>query len=752
MLKWHHACGMVQKMRLRDLLEFDEIVIQAHDNPDADAIASGFAVYRYLKDNGKEPEFIYGGRNFIRKTNLVMMIEDLNIPIHHVENMKPPQLLLMVDCQYDGGNSAVFPAENVAVIDHHRISTELPELSRVQTHLGACSTLVWSMLKAEGYDIRHNREMVTALYYGLYTDTSGFTEIVHPLDKDLRDETEYDKLLMQKYRNANMTLEDLEVAGAALLHSDYLDAYRVAIVKSAPCDPNVLGIISDLILEVDAVDLCIVFNVQKGGVKISVRSCVEEVKASELAAELCKGIGSGGGHVGKAGGFIQMDHLTKEYLAFCEQQNFSPRMEYDEEGINKQPTASGIKAVIEQRFREYMDDTDILYADECRLNVLNAKSFCPRMIPWGYVPLTDLLPEGTPVTVRTVHGDVNATVQEGIILTVGPRGEIYFRRETEFRKQYRIYPEWDFHLADAEYEPIIKASGSETVIIPLDFAKVCVPKGNKVVYAKQLDRKVKLFKEGDAKLYSLGRVGDYLLDSTDQLNGIHIMKKERFEKTYRMAKQQEEIKAVIFDLDGTLLDTLEDLKEAVNAALLSMNMPVCTLEQVRHYVGNGVRRLMQRAVPDGENNPKFEETFAAFKEFYGGHCLDHTKPYPNVLELLQELKERGVKTAIVSNKLDSAVKELDKRFFGGYTTTAIGERENVARKPAPDMVNEAVAVLGTERSKTLYVGDSEVDIMTAENAGLSCISVTWGFRSEKFLKKNGAKTLIQTPLDLLYLI
>ncbi len=290
------------------------------------------------------------------------------------------------------------------------------------------------------------------------------------------------------------------------------------------------------------------------------------------------------------------------------------------------------------------------------------------------------------------------------------------------------------------------------MIIPLDFAKVCVPKGNKVIYAKQLDRKVKLFKEGDAKQYSLGRVGDYLLDSTDQLNGIHIMKKERFEKTYRMAKEQEEIKAVIFDLDGTLLDTLEDLKEAVNAALLSMNMPVCTLEQVRHYVGNGVRRLMQRAVPDGENNPKFEESFAVFKEFYGEHCLDHTKPYPNVLELLKELKERGVKTAIVSNKLDSAVKELDKRFFGGFTTTAIGERENVARKPAPDMVNEAVAVLGTERGKTLYVGDSEVDIMTAENAGLSCISVTWGFRSEKFLKKNGAKTLIQTPLDLLYLI
>lgn len=739
-------------MRLRDLLEFDDIVIQAHDNPDADAIASGFAVYRYLKTNGKEPRLVYGGNNFIRKTNLVMMIEDLNIPIEHVEMIDAPQLLVIVDCQYGGGNSTVFPAQNVAVIDHHRISTTLPELSKVRPHLGACSTLVWSMLKAEGYDVRHDREVSTALYYGLYTDTSSFTEIVHPLDKDLHDEAGYDKLLMQRYRNANMTLEDLEVAGAALLHSDYLDAYRVAIVKSAPCDPNVLGIISDLILEVDAVDMCIVFNEQKGGVKISVRSCVEEVKASELAAELCKGIGSGGGHVTKAGGFIQMDLLTKEYLEFCEQQNFSPRMEYDAEGKNKQPAASGIKAVLEQRFREYMDDTDIIYADECHLNVLNAQSFCRRMIPWGYVPVTELVPEKTPITVRTVHGDVNTVAETGIILTIGPRGEIYFRKEAEFRKQYRIYPDWDFSLDAAEYEPIMKDSNSGRVIIPMDFAKVCVPKGNKTIYAKQLDRKVKLFREGETKQYSLGRVGDYLVDSTDQLNGVHIMKKELFEKTYRIAKEEEESKAVIFDMDGTLLDTLEDLKIAVNAALSVMNMPLCTREQVRHYVGNGVRRLMQRAVPDGENNPGFEETFAVFKKFYGEHCLDNTRPYPDVIYLLQELKERGVKTAIVSNKLDSAVCELDERFFQDYTVVAIGDREDLARKPDPEMVNAAIAALGTKKEKTIYVGDSEVDIQTAANAELPCISVTWGFRDEQFLKKNGAKTLIQTPLELLYLI
>ena len=179
-----------------------------------------------------------------------------------------------------------------------------------------------------------------------------------------------------------------------------------------------------------------------------------------------------------------------------------------------------------------------------------------------------------------------------------------------------------------------------------------------------------------------------MVDSSDTINNIRIMRKDLFEEIYRDSGEQEEQKSVIFDLDGTLLYSLEDLKNATNAALESQNMPTCTLDQVRRYVGNGVRMLMVRAVPDVEKNPKFEETFAEFKKYYGEHCLDHTKPYPDIMHLLTELKARGVKTAIVSNKLDSAVKELDERFFRGYMTTAIGEMEGVAKKPAPDMVQQ----------------------------------------------------------------
>ena len=738
-------------MRLRDFLPYETIVIQCHDNPDADALACGFAVYLYLQSHDKNVELIYAGRNRIRKTNLVMMIQDLDIPIRHVKKLdRKPDLLVMVDCQYGGGNSVRFEADTIAVIDHHRISTQLPKLSEVRSNLGACSTLIWQMLKKENFDVQNNRRLSTALYYGLYTDTSGLSELAHPLDKDLRDEAAFDTQLMHKYRNANMSLEDLETAGAALLHSDYLEEYRAAVVKSGPCDPNVLGIISDLVLEVDAIDICVVFNVVQDGVKFSVRSCIKEVKASELAAEISKGIGSGGGHEAKAGGFISMDLLTQEYLKLCEMHHFMPRMELDEEGDSEHPSASGVKSVLEYRFRKYMDDTDIIYASECRLSSDNSEHYCRKSVPWGFVRGTDLADAGTKVLIRTMHGDINTVVEDDMIFTISPIGGVLICKECDFEKQYRSYPNWEFQLQDTEYSPTIKIEQSGKVIAPMSVAKICVPKGKLFIHARCLDRKVKLFTEADGEQhYTLGRMGDYLTDDTEQLEGVCIMKKEYFEQTYHKAGYIQGHKAVIFDLDGTLLNTLEDLKDATNAALASQGMPQCTLDQVRRYVGNGVRRLMIRAVPDGEDNPLFEQTFAAFKAYYAEHCLDHTAPYPEILNVMKELKERGIKIAIVSNKLDSAVKELNEQFFSEYTSVAIGEMEGVARKPAPDMVEKALRELGVTKSDAIYVGDSDVDIQTAKNSGLECISVTWGFRDIPFLLEHGAKTMIDKPFELL---
>lgn len=206
---------------------------------------------------------------------------------------------------------------------------------------------------------------------------------------------------------------------------------------------------------------------------------------------------------------------------------------------------------------------------------------------------------------------------------------------------------------------------------------------------------------------------------------------------------------VIFDLDGTLLDTLQDLADATNYALRKQGMPERTIEEVRQFVGNGVRLLMIRAIPGGEENPLFEETFALFKSYYGEHCNDHTRSYEGIMELLATLREKGYAVAIVSNKIDFAVKELSKLYFQGIVPVAIGEKEGIRRKPAPDTVFEALKELGRTKEEAVYVGDSDVDIETAQNAGMPCISVLWGFRDKAFLEAHGASHYAEKAEEIL---
>jgi len=209
----------------------------------------------------------------------------------------------------------------------------------------------------------------------------------------------------------------------------------------------------------------------------------------------------------------------------------------------------------------------------------------------------------------------------------------------------------------------------------------------------------------------------------------------------------------IFDLDGTLLDTLGDLASSVNYALRMHDMPERTVEEVRRFVGNGVRLLMERAIPDGAENSSFETTFATFRQHYMAHSLDTTKPYEGIPEMLSALKGQGRRTAVVSNKFMSATQELIRHFFPDTIEVAIGEHEaeGIRKKPAPDTVVEALRQLGVGKEGAVYVGDSDVDIMTARNAGLPCISVLWGFRDRDFLIKHGAKTFISAPSELLSL-
>lgn len=210
-----------------------------------------------------------------------------------------------------------------------------------------------------------------------------------------------------------------------------------------------------------------------------------------------------------------------------------------------------------------------------------------------------------------------------------------------------------------------------------------------------------------------------------------------------------EFDTYIFDLDGTLLSTLNDLATSTNYALRWAGMPERTIEEIRMFVGNGVKLLMERAIPNGINNPKFEETYAKFREHYLEHNLDTTSPYDGVPELLRELKRRGKKLAIVSNKFYAATQDLAKHFFPDTIKVAIGERETIRKKPAPDTVLEALRQLGASKEGAVYIGDSDVDIMTAKNCGLPCISVLWGFRDKDFLIQHGGTIFVNKPSEIL---
>ena len=207
---------------------------------------------------------------------------------------------------------------------------------------------------------------------------------------------------------------------------------------------------------------------------------------------------------------------------------------------------------------------------------------------------------------------------------------------------------------------------------------------------------------------------------------------------------------VIFDLDGTLLNTIDDLADAVNFVLRKFGWQEHTVNQVRSHVGNGIRNLMKRSVPEGFENPQFEEAFLAFKEYYQAHCQVKTSAYPGIMELLNTLYKKGYKMAIVSNKAHGAVEELNQIYFKEYIDVAIGENEEkgIKRKPASDMVYQALDRLGSKKEEAVYVGDSDVDKATADNAGMECVLCQWGFRELELLQSLKPKAIIERPIEL----
>ncbi|MDE6568395.1 MAG: HAD family hydrolase [Lachnospiraceae bacterium] len=209
---------------------------------------------------------------------------------------------------------------------------------------------------------------------------------------------------------------------------------------------------------------------------------------------------------------------------------------------------------------------------------------------------------------------------------------------------------------------------------------------------------------------------------------------------------------VIFDLDGTILNTLEDLADSLNVILDRYGYPQRTLSEVRGFVGNGIRLLVKHAMPEGSSETALDQLHQDFIQYYQQHCMDKTRPYEGIPELLQEVRNRGYYTAVVSNKADQAVKTLCDKYFAGLFDITVGERDGISRKPAPDSVNEILSSMQVVREKAVYIGDSDVDIATAQNAGMDGITVSWGFKDSDFLQKMGAKCLVSAPEEILDLL
>jgi phosphoglycolate phosphatase len=502
---------LMYPFKLSDLLPYDDIVIQCHDHPDADTISSGFGVYHYLKRQGKSPRMIYSGFSKISKRNIKLMTEWLNIPIEyvkHADRFPPPDLIICVDCQYGQSNVTAVRAGAVAVIDHHLQVIEDSEfdLGIIQPQFGSCATLVWDLLREEDFDFAADKDIPAALYYGLLTDTNDFSEINHPLDKDMRDELQVycDRGIVRRLRLCNLTIDELEIAGVALLRNFTCLENQYALFKSEFCDPNILGFISDIALQVDTVELCVVYNLREGGARLSIRSCSREVMASEFVEFITRGVGSGGGHREKAGGWIQKEEI-------------------DQLGMS-------IDEYMKTKTAEYFGSYDKIHAEEHSLDVDAMKIYKKKPVPRGFVLSSDVFPEGTPLLIRTLEGDSNIDAAPDIYLMVGTEGEVYPIREEKFHAYYKICGETCGD--EFEYEPSVKNENTNETKELKSLLRYCVSDGEAPIYAVPLTRNTKVFNEWNPGGYMYGEPGDYLAVRCDDLNDVYIINEKVFKRSY----------------------------------------------------------------------------------------------------------------------------------------------------------------------------------------------------------------------------
>lgn len=298
---------------LQKLLKYNKICIQCHNNPDPDTIASAFGIQHYLKENNIESRIVYGGPQDIIKTNLKILIKECGIEIEKVDTIQDDEFLVLVDGQKGQGNVFDFGRDECIIIDHHIRVVEENENYLVNPQYQSCSTIVYELLLEEGYAVKEWEELCVAMLYGLFTDTSSFTDMFHEKDILMKKELLKDQPLFERLVKSNMSFAELMIVADAM-HNHYFDIdRRTAIVEVLKCDQAVLGIIGDFMIQVDSVLMSIVYTEAGDGYQISLRTCHESLRANEIAAYLCEGIGNGGGHSKKAGGRVLKVRMKQLY-------------------------------------------------------------------------------------------------------------------------------------------------------------------------------------------------------------------------------------------------------------------------------------------------------------------------------------------------------------------------------------------------------------------------------------------------------
>ena len=494
-------------MILKDLDRFEKITLQCHDNPDPDAIASAFGLYRYFKSKGKQVRIIYSGRFRIMKSNLLLMISELEIPIQYLaaSDEKIEGLLLTVDCQYGQGNVTRFEADTVAVIDHHNGDAGL-ELQEIKPELGGCATLVWQMLTVAGFDVMRDRDLATALYYGLMTDTGGFSEVYHPLDKDMRDVMVHNETQIRLFSNSNISLEEMRITGEALAHYTSIDEHECGILQADECDPNILGIISDTALQVAEFKLVIAYGHVSGGFKLSVRSCIKEVMADEFVRFITAGVGSGGGHSFKAGGFIS------------------------EASLNEKHPGMSMRDYLSSVIEDYFSSFELVFANEYKPDMSAFSIYRKKELTLGYCDPLEFLKINEPIKVRTLEGDMDLTADGSFYIMVGILGEVYPMKKEKFRTSY--VPSDEHFLPDTEYMPKIYSGSDGSVYELKDHIKSCRSTGGSLIRAAKLEGNMKLFTEWDKEKYMRGAPGDFIACRVDDAQDFYIIRNDIFQLTY----------------------------------------------------------------------------------------------------------------------------------------------------------------------------------------------------------------------------